>query len=85
VYDFIVIGSGFEGSVSAMRFSGFLKLTFNRHASILSHPQDEFFDHPSWRNFSGWKKVMENYAMEKIPEKAGNKRIPLEKQLEEIT
>jgi len=116
VYDFIIIGSGFGGSVSAMRlaekgysvlviekgkryshtdfpknnwnlrkylwvpalrFFGYQKLSFKPQASILSgvgvgggslvyantlfHPPDEFFDHPSWRNFSGWKKVLDPF------------------------
>jgi cholesterol oxidase len=116
VYDYIVIGSGFGGSVSAMRlaekgysvliiekgkryspadfpktnwnlrkylwvpalrFFGYQKLTFNRNASILSgvgvgggslvyantlfHPPDEFFEHPSWKSFASWKRVLDPY------------------------
>ena len=113
MYDFIIIGSGFGGSVAALRlaekgysvlviekgkrftpmdfpksnwnlrkylwvpslrFFGFQKLTFNRHASILSgtgvgggslvyantlfHPTDEFFEHPSWNAYADWKQVL---------------------------
>ena len=116
MHDFIIIGSGFGGSVAAMRltekgysvlviekgkryshhdfpksnwnlrkylwipflrFFGFQKLTFNRHASILSgvgvgggslvyantlfYPPDEFFLHPSWKRFSDWKTVLDPY------------------------
>ncbi|MFC2080612.1 GMC oxidoreductase [Bacteroidota bacterium] len=121
MYDFIIIGSGFGGSVAALRLVekgysvliiekgkrythenfpktnwnlrkylwvpglrcfGFQKLTFNRKASILSgvgvgggslvyantlfHPPNEFFKHPSWKDFADWEKTLEPYY-----EKAG--------------
>ncbi len=121
MYDYIVIGSGFGGSVAALRMAekgysvlviekgkryshndfpktnwnlrkylwvpalrlfGFMKLTLNRNASILSgvgvgggslvyactlfHPPLDFFGHPSWKGFADWKKVLDPYY-----EKAG--------------
>jgi len=63
--------------VPALRFFGYQKLTFKPQVSILSgvgvgggslvyantlfHPPDEFFDHPSWKNFAGWKEVLDPY------------------------
>ena len=116
MHDYIVIGSGFGGSVAAMRLSekgysvllvekgkryrqhdfprsnwnlrkylwvpglrffGFQKLTFKAQASILSgvgvgggslvyantlfYPPDEFFEHPSWKNFADWKSTLKPY------------------------
>lgn len=116
MYDFIVIGSGFGGSVAALRlaekgysvlviekgkryspedfpktnwnlrkylwlpplrFFGFQRLSFRRQASILSgvgvgggslvyantlfHPPDDFFEHPSWKQYADWKKVLQPF------------------------
>ncbi len=118
-YDYIIIGSGFGGSVSALRlsekgykvlviekgkwfskddfpksnwrlrkwlwlprlgFHGIMKISFLRHASILSGtgvgggslvyantlplPKKQFFKTGSWRSLADWKKELESFYKE---------------------
>ena len=117
-FDYIIIGSGFGGSVAALRLAekgysvlvlekgkkyeskdfpktnwnlreylwvpglycyGFQKLTFYKHASILSgvgvgggslvyantlfYPPDSFFNHKSWNRFRDWKQTLEPHYL----------------------
>ncbi|MDX2413853.1 MAG: GMC family oxidoreductase N-terminal domain-containing protein, partial [Bacteroidales bacterium] len=118
-YDYVIIGSGFGGAVSALRlaekgysvlvlekgkwfknkdfpktnwrlrkwlwmpglgFRGIMKITFLKHASILSGtgvgggslvyantlpiPKDQFFKTGSWKNLKNWKSELEPFYQE---------------------
>jgi cholesterol oxidase len=49
-YDFVVIGSGFGGSVGG----GSLV-----YANVLMKPSDKLFAAPAWRDLADWKTVLE--------------------------
>jgi len=63
IYDYIIIGSGFGGSVAALRLAekGYKVLILEQGKRFNPEDFDEFFTNTSWQRFGDWKQILEPY------------------------